>query len=230
MLIPDTVSVMVFVEAPGSEFESTVPVLKVNPEPSVEVTSMLSFHVRTIVVPSVCDAAVIAGTVVSSPLFTDCAVKSARSFVDDAASVTLVPEFVYATFMLSASVSAALSVSWISVVDTAMLLTVIGPFARVPVILKSLAVAPTMAMFSVNVTSTRVVLNVAALSKSGAAPSVAAVPVKLARVFPSTSATPLTCAIVGVTPVSNGVVYVSVTTLPDTPIVPSVLKAVESEV
>ena len=64
----------------------------------------------------------------------------------------------------------------------------------------------------------------------GGIPSVATVPVKPVKVFPAVSSTPPTCAIVGATPVPNGVVYVRVTTLPDTPIVPSVLKSVVSEV
>ena len=102
-------------------------------------------------------------------------------------------------------------------------------FVPMPFTVKS-AVAAVEVTVSLAVRTIVVVDVVAPETIVGGAPSVAAVPAKLARVFPDMSETPPTCAIVGVTPVPKSAVYVSVTTLPATPTAPSVLKAVPSEV
>ncbi len=90
--MPETVSVMVLPELAGSVFAVTVPpvVERVNPWPSVVVTSMFSLYVRVMLVAEVTAAAVISGGIVSGSAVVPAKVWSSAWF--DAVSTTVPSE------------------------------------------------------------------------------------------------------------------------------------------
>ncbi len=88
MLIPDTVSVIISVKPPGSEFADTVPTESAKPAPLVAVTTTSSLYVMVMVLAESTEAAVIRGG--GAMLFaTAAAAKLAREFGWDAVSSML---------------------------------------------------------------------------------------------------------------------------------------------